>query len=36
MKQEKKNKLMALFMVLIMFFVAFAVAAAWIAENFFK
>jgi len=33
MRQEKKNKLAAIFMVLIMVFVALAVAAAWLAEN---
>jgi len=33
MKQEKKNKLMAIFMVAIMVFVVLVVAAAWIAEN---
>ena len=33
MRQDKKNKLKAIFVVLIMVFVAFVVAAAWLAEN---
>ena len=33
MRQEKKNKLAAIFMVLVMVFVALVVAAAWLAEN---
>ena len=36
MRQEKKNKLMALFVVLIMVAVAFVVMGLWIADNFFK
>ena len=31
MRQEKKNKLAAIFMVLIMFFVAFVVMASFLA-----
>jgi len=33
MRQEKKNKMMALFVVLIMVAVAFVVMGLWIAEN---
>ena len=33
MRQDKKNKLTAIFVVLIMVFVTFVVAAAWLAEN---
>jgi hypothetical protein len=33
MKQEKKNKLAAIFMVLVMVVVVLAVAADWLARN---